>query len=524
MPPRRATKKARRTNEPKGDSGLKLLRHGKHAAQAAIAALATVVLVAALAVQPAGAASGYGDEEGHDGGDEPWYHAIWPIGERHEVETVEDEYIPFAGPEKIPDRPALFIEGVHPFLGTGRLIEGFEVPILGAVWQPRLWSYFIYRTTFQSFNSGAPGTERETEWANRLDLFFNLQLTNTEKIILGLRPLDENRPNGFTRHTFDGANEGFNEDDINADIETLFFEGDLGSLVPNLDPKGTEPIDLGFTVGRQPIIFQEGILINDTVDAVGLVRNNIPLPYTSNFRVSALWAWHRLNRNDPARDADENMFGMFNSIDAHVSTFDFDFIYVDDDKGGDGFYYGLAAIQRLRSLGNISTAFRINTSIALDDEIPGNTVGNGTLFTAEISGTPAYSDDIVYFDPFLGLGNFTQAGREPVVGGPLANTGILFASPNLSLYGAEINPFTNDDVIGAALGYQAFWDNKRRNLTLEIAGKEDLSGNSFDSLGFGFQLQQAIDQYVQLQFEAFYTINDDRQDGSGGRFEVLVNY
>ncbi|MGI9406605.1 MAG: hypothetical protein ACR2O4_09550, partial [Hyphomicrobiaceae bacterium] len=208
----------------------------------------------------------------------------------------------------------------------------------------------------------------------------------------------------------------------------------------------------------------------------------------------------------------------------HWSTYNLDMIYVDDDNNRDGFYVGASAIQRIPSWGGISTAFRVNASFALDEEVPGNVIGDGVLLTSELSKTVDGSDDIVYFNSFLGIGNFTQAGREAIVGGPLANTGVLFASPNLSLYGAEINPFTGDDVIGAAVGYQAFWDNNRRNLILEIAGRHDLAGTEFDSLGMGFQLQQAVGQHVQLQLEGFYTFNEGREDGSGARAEVQVVY
>lgn len=458
-----------------------------------------------------------------------WYERFWPLGDRVEVKNLKDSYVPFRtekteDPEqRLPARPKLAIEVGNGFLDTGKLDQGFEVPFIGAVWQPRLWAYAINRLTVQSFDNGFSGRERETEIANRLDLFFNLQLTGTEKILLGLRSLDNNRPDNFTRYTFSGRDEGFNNE-LNLGVETLFFEGDLGSLFPFLDQTGVKAIDYGFTVGRQPLIFQEGILINDTVDAVGFIRNNIPFPGTSNFRISAIWGWNRLDRNDEARKSKEHMYGLFIAADTHVSTFNFDGIYVRDEDNGDGLYGGFAAIQRLPQWGGISTAFRVNASLALEDEIPGNVVGNGVLLTGEFSKTVPGSDDILYFNPFLGIGNFTQAGREAIVGGPLANTGILFASPNLSTYLAEINPFVDDSVIGAAIGYQAFWDNKRRNLILEIAGRHDLSGEGFDSLGFGFQLQQAVGRYVQLQFEGFYTINENRDDGAGWRAEVQIVY
>ncbi len=457
------------------------------------------------------------------GSESKWYDFFWPLGAPVHVEALKEEYVPYKSTGEIPFRPGLLIELGDPFLDTGQLDPGFEVPLIEAVWQPRLWSYFIHRTTLQTFDNGADGRDRDTEWANRLDFFANLQLTGTEKILLGLRPVDNNQPGRFSRIAFDSSDNGF-KNELNLDVETLFFEGDIGSLLPVLDRAGIKPIDFGFTVGRQPFTFQEGIIINDTVDAIGFVRNNIPFPGTSNLRISGLWGWHRLDRNDRARSSDANMYALFTAVDAPVSTFNLDLIYVDDnanDGSGDGFYVGASAIQRIRALGGMSTAFRINSSIALDDEIGGNVIGNGTLLTAEFSKTPHGSDDIAYVNPFLSIGNFTQAGREPILGGPLANTGILFASPNLSTHGAEINPFT-DDVYGLATGYQAFWDNKRRNLILELAARRDYSGNGFDSYGAGFQLQQAVGQHYQLQLEGFHTIQTTRQDATGARAEILI--
>ena len=453
----------------------------------------------------------------------PWYGSLWPLGEHVEVETLKDEVVKFKSVGDIPFRPALFLELGDPFLDTGQLDAGFEVPILGAIWQPRLWSYLINRTTVQTFDNGAPGRLRDTEIANRMDLYANLQLTGTEKILLGLRPFDNNLPSRFTRYTFDGSNEDFNNE-LNLDIETLFFEGDIGSLLPKLDRAGIKPIDFGFTVGRQPFTFQEGIILNDTVDAVGFVRNNLVFPGTSNLRISGLWAWDRLDRNDRNRGTDPNMYGLFVFADTHVSSYNLDMIYVDDNAtDGDAFYIGASAIQRIRALGGISSAFRINNSIALDEEIGGNVIGDGSLLSAEFSTIVPGSDDIAYINPFISIGNFTQAGREQILGGPLASLGILFASPNLSTYGAEVSPFT-DDVVGFATGYQAFWDDHRRNLILEIAGRHDYDGQGFDQLGIGFQLQQAIGQHIQAQLEGFYTFNGERDDGVGARAELFIVY
>ena len=458
-------------------------------------------------------------------GNKDQYNPIWPLGERVPVRTLSKEYIPFKSVGEIPARPALLLELGDPFLDTGTLDAGFEVPIIGAVWQPRLWAYFVNRITVQTFDNGAPGRLRDSEIANRMDLFVNLQLTGTEKILLGLRPFDNNQPGRFTRYSFEGSNQEFNNE-LNLDVETFFFEGDLGSLLPVLDRKGITPLDFGFTVGRQPFTFQEGIIINDTLDAVGFVRNNIVFPGTSNLRISGMWAWDRIDRNDRSRSSNANMFALFTAVDAHVSTYNLDLIYVADnanDGNGDGFYIGASAIQRIRAWGGMSTAFRVNTSIAMDNEISGNVIGDGTLISAELSSLVHGSDDIAYFNPFVSIGNFTQAGREAILGGPLGSLGILFASPNLSTYGAEISPFT-DDVVGFAAGYQAFWDNHRRNLILEVAGRHDTNGSGFDQYGLGFQLQQAFGRHVQAQLEGFYVFNGERDDGAGARAEMLFVY
>ena len=89
-----------------------------------------------------------------------WYDKFWPIGDRVEVKNLKDEYVEFRtektkDPKKrLPARPELAVEVGNGFLDTGRLDAGFEIPVIGAVWQPRLWAYAINRLAFQSFKDG----------------------------------------------------------------------------------------------------------------------------------------------------------------------------------------------------------------------------------------------------------------------------------------------------------------------------------------------------------------------------------
>ncbi len=449
---------------------------------------------------------------------------LFPLGDTHHVSKLSDKPTRFLTKGDIPDRPRLLLELGDPFLDTGNLGAGFELPT-GAVWQPRLWVFATLRSAVQTQEDRQspinPTGERITEWVNRLDLFANLQLTGTEKLIIGIRPFDKNRPGQFTRYTFEpNNNDGFRSE-LNADVRTFFFEGDLGSLFPNLDPQGQTWLDFGFAVGRQPIQFQENILINDFVDSVGIVRNNIRLPGISDLRVTALYGWDELDRNDGRTNPQSDMFGLFLSADQSKNTWNLDFIYVDDslpNGQGDAFYVGFVSIQRL---GLLNTNFRVNSSFAQNTDTA--QVGDGTLFSIELAWTPYTSDDIIYLNTFWAIDNFTQAGREPIVGGPLGTFGILFASPNIGSFASELISFSND-VAGGALGYQAFWDNHRRHVVLEFGARKDTSGDGLDDYGFGMQFQQAFGRRCVLQLDAYYALQESRADATGLRMEILIQF
>ena len=282
-------------------------------------------------------------------------------------------------------------------------------------------------------------------------------------------------------------------------------------------------------------------MINDFLDAVGLVRNNLHAPGFSNIRITGLYAIDSIDRGTPANnerlstDRGTGLFGLFTQMDTFASTFNLDFITLQDDNGntgGDGYWLGLSATQRgwlpWVGIGEINTTYRINIS-----EVEGADsalASDGILLSSEISWTPHSSDDIVYINLFAGIDRYSQASREPIVGGPLAALGISFASPSLGNYLSELSSF-NTEVVGTAIGYQAFWDNHRRNVVFEIAGVKDASRNLFDSEGTGtdaaaftVQFQQAIGQHVQLQLDGFVSYLEGRDNGAGARAEILIQF
>ncbi|MGI9500614.1 MAG: hypothetical protein ACR2P3_11280 [Geminicoccaceae bacterium] len=467
------------------------------------------------------------------------------LGESRGSTAINDKPTKFFTTGDIPERPALLIELGENFLGEGNLQQGFELPT-GAVWAPALWVFGTLRSALQSIDTGIGDSERVTDWTNRFDFFANLQLTATEKIVLGIRPLDKNRGGEFSGYRFEGNVAGEDEgflDFTNGNIRTLFAEGDFGSLFPILDKQGTTWLDYGFTVGRQPLIFQDGILLNDTQDSIGIVRNNVRLPGVSNLRVSGLYSWDSVNRgatgigNGGEREGDLDQFGLFTSFDTEFKTINADFVYTldsDDNSAiedGDSFHAGVSIAERI---GRYSLTWRANGSLAVEEE--SDLVTDGVLLSTELSWTPHKSDDTIWINPFVSIGNFTQAGRENVDGGgPLAPIGILFASPNIGAFGSELGNKANDNA-GAAIGYQAFWNDHWTNLGLEIAGFKDLGledelQQGFEwQVGVGFQAQQKVTQQSLVQIEAFYALQEGEgdievdDDAYGGRLEFLYQF
>ena len=445
---------------------------------------------------------------------------LFPLGESVSTSRFSDEKIQLLAPSDTGNRPPLIYESGDNFLGVGDVQEGYTTP-WGAVWQPQFWVFGTLRTGLFYFDNGVRAPS--TEWATRLSLFANLQLTHTEKIIIGVRPLDRNQFNRFTRLQL---NDEFGSSKIepNLDVRTFFFEGDFGSLFPDLDPKGSKPVDLGFSIGRQALTFQNAIMINDTIDGVGLVRNNIRFAGISGMRSTVFYGWNELDRADAVTRKNSDLIGWFNSIDTPGGTKNIDMIFINDNReGGDSFNIGGSSIQRI---GHYNTAFRINHSHAENET---SKARSGTLYSTEVSWTPYRSDDIMYVNSFYADGRYTQAGRESVVGGPLGGLGILFASPSLGNFLSELDNFTNEEA-GLVIGYEAFWsdgqqaNNHRRSLTLELAGTKDLDGSGFDDFAFGFEFRTRLAHRIQWQLDSSYSVLEKRDDGVTIRTEIRYQF
>ncbi len=426
--------------------------------------------------------------------------------------ALSEEVIPLRT-DLVPERTAPPFELGNAFLSSGKLDDPIHL-FTGATWQPSFTVFGQWRTGIGKVEVGG---EETTELATRLDLFGNLQLSGTERILIGLRPLDDE--GRFTRYVFEPSDgplgDGF-EDELNANVETFFFEGDFGELFPGLDPGDEGELDIGFSVGRQQITLQDGLLVNDRIDVLGLTRNSVLADGGSNVRWTALFAWDELHRGDNIEDEDAFLVGLTGEGDFPTSSLSFDLLFLNGSNDSDALFCGIGAVQRL---GHWNTTFRALTSQPLEEETAAT--GRGGLLFAELSRNRVHSDDLWYANTFVGIDQFSSALRGPETGGPLGRTGVLFAAVGVGSFPAALGNGAQSSV-GGALGYQSFLGDPehRRQLILEVGGRAEKEAP--DALGLGLRYQHAVGRRWIVRLDAFATGRETTGPEHGLRTELLL--
>jgi len=434
--------------------------------------------------------------------------------------------------EELVRRPALlfeaaaagFLAGDSPekrkfkmdgFLEPGPIAPGFETPS-GAVAQPQLVLFGEFRTALQAFDDG----QRDVvEWANRLDLYANFNFTATERILVGFRPLDRNGEfSGYRSGS--GSRDGW-EEHLDGEPQVFFFEGDLGEMFPNWDREDRRHLDYNLAVGRMPLEFQDGIMIDDSFDAVALTRSSLFGGGASALRVAGVFGFSEIDRGDNRKDSDARLYGVFLAADYEKSTYEADVVYVDgsEERGGDGAYVGVGQTRRF---GRLNATTRANFSWALDDESAA--VGTGVLLFSQLSRTVSHNRDIMYLDSFWAIDDYTSAARDPAAGGPLGGTGVLFDAVGLGEYGSALGNRASG-AVGAAVGYQHFLDERnRRQLVTEIGGRAATRKEGRSAAAIGARYQQAVGKHSIFVLDGFGAYYDDGDAGFGARCEMRVKF
>lgn len=360
--------------------------------------------------------------------------------------------------------------------------------------------------------------------ATRLNLDVDFKLTATERIHAFFTPIQDNAR--FTRCEFAGG-----DADKKCTLEfdptpqTLFFEGDFGSIYSGLSGKESS-FDLPFTVGLFPLFLQNGIWANDAIlgGAVSLTAKNSQKLGLSNYDITFFGAFDNVDNqstkaNVAARNNNiANLYGVTTFIDAFGGYIEAGYGLIErrDEQAGEYTNFLTAAYTRryYNTISN-STRFFGNFGNAKNDD--------GFAIISEnslISGLP--STLLPYANFFVGFG-----APQPLVDGNnagiLKNVGINFETDALTNF-PKLND-TGSNAYGGAIGLQYLF-NLDQQIVFEVATVQPFGdtiagvGVAHPQYGFGVRYQIPITQAWLFRADATYQINEGGEDSWGIRSEI----
>ncbi len=358
--------------------------------------------------------------------------------------------------------------------------------------------------------------------ANRLNLDFDLRLTGTERIHWFMGPLDHN--NRFTRIDFSDSRNIQFEEELDAQFETLFFEGDLGAMTGGWSGIDA-PFDLPFTFGKVPLVYQNGIWMEDAINGIAIAfpwKHSQALNW-SNFDATFFVGFDQVtspafaNNNRAAQ-----VFGTAWFIEAYDGYIEADYAYLNDQRDLGRSYHNLAFAYTRRYWSRVSNSIRALGNIGQSG--PRNTrTADGLLLLWEnslISDAP--SNVVPYFNAFLGYGSPQSVARAAGSGGILRNTGINFESDNLTGY--PTLDATGSNAYGGAAGINFLSADFRRQFAVEVAaldtyGDDSLSIAPGAQYGVGTRWQKALNNWTLVRVDLMHGWLDNAADIYGSRAE-----
>ena len=385
--------------------------------------------------------------------------------------------------------------------------------------QPKFYVYGDFRTAIaQNKNVN----NEQTVWANRLNLEIDFWLTATERFHMFWGPLDQR--NEFTGVVFDGGDAQYVDawDGWDQRTDTMFFEGDLGYILGGL--KGVEaPFNLPFAAGLIPLLFQNGIWMEDAIVGVAATipaRNNPGLDW-SNFDTTLFVGFDEItSRAFGADNRAANIVGVTTFIERRGGFFEFGYAFLDDTKNQGRSYHNISASYTRRYLNLVSNSARVivNTGQAGPRD---QRTADGVLLLLENSFlTPMPYNLVPYVNLFVGFNRPQSAAR---LAGPLKNTGINFESDLLT--GFPLLDDSANNTYGGAAGVDLLGHSFEQQLIVEAAflqAFDDPVGRVApgDQYAVGVRYQRPLNHTLIVRLDAMHGWLQNSKNISGARVEL----
>lgn len=297
--------------------------------------------------------------------------------------------------------------------------------------------------------SGRNAVSTYDNWASRLNLDFDYRLTGTERFHAFIGPL--NRANEFTRFETNNGEIDY-QSFYNFNPVTAFFVGDVGAMLGG--GIGTpSPFELPVTAGLVPLLFQNGIWMEDAVSgaAFAIPARHSRLLNWANFDATFFAVFDQIN--SPAFPNDANAaqaFGTAWFIDAYDGYIEAGYAYLNDRVISDRSYHNSTISFTRRYFDKISNSVRIivnsGQGLAKNDR-----TADGVLLLVENSLVSTEPFTFVpYCNLFAGWDRPQSVARAGVSGGVLRNTGLNFEIDGLN--GHPTLDSTGADTAGGSVG------------------------------------------------------------------------
>jgi len=395
---------------------------------------------------------------------------------------------------------------------------------------PALMAYGDFRIAAAQYDKGGPpvnGKTEQSEIAARLNLDMDLQLTPTERIHAFTRPIDKN--GSFTRYLISGAVEDKFVHNFDFNLDTLFFEGDVGAMVAGWSDK-TNPVDLPVAVGRVPIVTQNGVWIEDAIDgaAFSITAKNSPSLDISNMDFTFFAGFHNVNTAADPGNNDAKVFGLAGFADLLRGYLEYGYGYLDSDVSGRSYHNVTVAFSK-RYYGRLANSVRLIGNFG-QKGVGGVKTADGLLVLVENSLVPRrhFGFDVAAFNPlnfvpyfnlFAGFKSPQSLARGADSGGVLRNTGLAFESDGLTGY--PTLDATAHDSYGGAVGVEYLFGLDRQ-IVFEVATVQRRNNNNVFGAenSVGARYQHPFTKTWILRLDAMKGWRQGQKDIYGARVEL----
>ncbi len=418
-------------------------------------------------------------------------------------------------------------------LGRRQYVAGTFSPGINLIGQknlifPALSVYGDWRSALAYNDNGA---KELGVLATRLNLDIDLKLTSTERLHAFIRPLDKGGL--FSRHEFSADGDDDTDIQFDGNLDSLFFEGDIGSIATGLTDT-FQPFDLPFSFGLMPLVFQNGVWIEDAFTglAASIPARNSRLLDISNMDITAFAAFDKVTNlgfvdtSGALDDHKVDIFGVASFVEANQGYWEMGIATLEGNDDLQDLSHTNFTISHTRRFSDLfSNSIRMLWIFGQDRDNNVQQTADGVALLFESSLISSKPLTLVpYLNLFGGFDRPQSAARDSGAGGLLKNTGINFETDGLT--GFPKLDDTAHNSYGGAIGVSYLF-NLDRQIVIEAATAQVMEGANEvgraaldDQYALGFRFQQTFGTSWILRSDVMLGFLDSAEDLSGIRFEI----